>query len=90
MKTKHVPALVMLIAGLITIVLDILQNVALTGILKDLLIVLICFFVVGTIARVLLDRTFNPKETEEQEETEDFQVNTEENTESDNNGEEEE
>lgn len=90
MKTKHVPALVMLIAGLITIVLDILQNVALTGILKDLLIVLICFFVVGTIARVLLDRTFNPKETEEQEETEDFQVNPEENAESDNNGEEEE
>ena len=80
----------MLIAGLITIVLDILQNVALTGILKDLLIVLICFFVVGTIARVLLDRTFNPKETEEQEETEDFQVNPEENAESDNNGEEEE
>ena len=90
MKTKHVPALVMLIAGLITIVLDILQNVALTGILKDLLIVLICFFVVGTIARVLLDRTFNPKKTEEQEETEDFQVNPEENAESDNNGEEEE
>ena len=72
MKTKHIPVLVMLLAGLITIVLDIIQHIPLLRLVTDLVIALVVFFVIGTIAKVFLDKIFNPKEKEVTDEKENF------------------
>ncbi|MBE6014546.1 MAG: hypothetical protein E7241_04175 [Lachnospiraceae bacterium] len=81
MKTKHIPVMVVLIACAITLVLDIVQGFGIDTILKDLLIVLVIFFIIGFVAKFFLDRAFNPPvpdEEEGNEEREDFPVEGEE------------
>ena len=93
MKTGHVPVLVVLIACAITLVMDVIQGVSLTNILKDCCIVLVIFFIIGFIAKKLLDMAFNPKEPEEEaegEEKEDFPVEDGEGAEGEEAGEENE
>lgn len=78
MKTKHIPVLVMLLAGAVTIVLDVLQHLEVMVICRDFVIAVVCFFIIGQIAKVFLDKAFNPKEPEGEEEKEDFAVEGEE------------
>ena len=59
MKTKHIPAFIMLLAGFITCVMSIYNKIGLFTMLKTLLIVMICFGIIGNIIKVLLDRTIN-------------------------------
>ena len=59
MKTKHIPAFIMLFAGFITCVMSIYNKIGLFTMLKTLLIVMICFGIIGNIIKVLLDRTIN-------------------------------
>ena len=78
MKTSHVPVMCMLAAAVTTLVLDIVQGMSISIILRDFLIALVCFFIIGKVVKVFLDRTFNPKEPEpEEEEKEDFPVDEE-------------
>ena len=75
MKTGHVPVLCMLVAGITAFVLDIVQGMDFSTILRDFLISLVCFFIIGKIAKVFLDKAFNPKPEElEEAEKEDFPV----------------
>lgn len=78
MKTKQIPAVVMLLAGFVTCIVAIFQGIELGKFLKILLLVLIGFYVSGCIIKVILDRNFKDmeesdteeEEPEEQEETE--------------------
>lgn len=94
MKTRQVPAIVMLTAGLLTCVISIVQHMEFGEFLKTLLLVLICFYVLGCVAKEILDRNFVEKEEEieeGEEETEDTEeIQNEEETENiESDGEEE-
>lgn len=64
MKTKQVPAIVMLTAGLIVCVISIAQHMEFGEFVTTLFLVLICFYILGCVAKVILDKNF-AEETEE-------------------------
>lgn len=76
MKTNYIPAYVTLAAGVIDSIIMILQHIELLDFLKQLLIVLVLFFFLGSILKVVLDIGIAkmadpvdfPDETEETEE----------------------
>ncbi len=59
MKTNNVPALVMLTAGFIDCVIAIRTGQSLLSFTRQLLIVLLIFYILGSIIKVILDRNFN-------------------------------
>ena len=66
MKTKYIPALVTLVAGAITAILNILRGVNNMYALKSLLFTLVIFFIIGQIAKGVLNAVL-VKDTEEEE-----------------------
>ena len=64
MKTKHVPALVMLLAGAVASLLMLIWKVDFFHFTRNLLIILIVFYILGCIVRVILDRNFKDMEEE--------------------------
>lgn len=62
MKERYIPALIMLVAGAVTSILDIIHQVELLTSLKRLLLVLILFYIIGLIAKAILKRATSPKE----------------------------
>ena len=58
MKTKQVPAIVMLTAGLIVCVISIAQHMEFGEFVTTLFLVLICFYILGCVAKVILDKNF--------------------------------
>jgi F0F1-type ATP synthase assembly protein I len=70
MRERFIPAIIMLIAGAVTSLINILNKVnAVTG-LKRLLIVLIIFYFLGLTVRLILKKTMKPKSKPTQEEEE--------------------
>ncbi|MGN0141325.1 MAG: hypothetical protein ACI4AD_03795 [Roseburia sp.] len=67
MKTKSIPAIIMLTAGLVTCITGIVKHIELFEFTKTLLIVLIIFYILGSVVKVVLDRNF--KEMTEEEDT---------------------
>ena len=67
MKTKHVPALVMLLAGAVASLLMLIWKVDFFHFTRNLLIILIVFYILGLIVRAVLDRNFKDMEEETQE-----------------------
>lgn len=65
MQTKHVPALVTLLAGAVAALLMLIWHVEFFPFTRNLLIVLIVFYILGQIIRLILDRNF-PMMTEEE------------------------
>lgn len=78
MKTKPVPAVVMMVAGFITCVLCFLQQVPTGDFLRVLLIVLILFYILGIIIKSVLDFVFNREKKEMDIQLEDMQEQKEE------------
>lgn len=70
MKTKQIPAVIMLIAGLVTSIAAILSHMETVQFLKILVVVLIIFYVAGCIVKVILDRNFKEEVEEAGSETE--------------------
>ena len=68
MKTKPIPAIVMLSAGFVTCIIAIYT--------KSLLLVLIVFYILGGIVKIILDKNFAQMK-EEEEETADTEENPE-------------
>lgn len=71
MKTKQVPAIIMLTAGFVTCILSIVQHMEFGRFLKSLLLVLICFYILGCVVQVILDKNFVPMQEEEEEDNND-------------------
>lgn len=59
MKTNSVPAVVMLSAGLIDCVLSIYQRLSLFDFTKRLLLVLVVFYLLGGVVKLILDINFS-------------------------------
>ena len=76
MKTNGVPAVIMLTAGLIDCVLSIYLHLDMWTFTKRLFLVLLVFYVIGCIVKMILDHSFkvmdekNEKEEQEKEEGE--------------------
>lgn len=68
MKTKFIPAIVMLTAGLIYGIISMSLNVEMFLFTKELLLVLIIFYVIGTIIRGVLDASLKTKDDSSGEE----------------------
>ena len=79
MKTKPIPAIVMLSAGFVTCIIAIYTHMELMAFTKRLLLVLIVFYILGGIVKIILDKNFaqmkeeadteeNPEDSQETEE----------------------
>ena len=77
MRTKAIPAVVMMIAGFVTCVLSFIQRVPTGEFLKDLLIVLILFYIFGIIIKGILDFVFNREKKAEEPPTDSNQEDIE-------------
>ena len=64
MKTKQVPVMITLVAGLITCLIGFVMQMETARFVKALVIVLISFYILGCIAKLILDKNFK-EETEE-------------------------
>ncbi len=82
MKTNYVPAIVMLSAGLVYCLIALRDHIGLMIFTKQLLIVLVVFWVLGGVVKIVLDKTMivavddeetsqEQDSTEEAEESED-------------------
>ena len=82
MKTKDIPAMVMLLAGGVYCLIGIRYQIPLMDFLVQLLIVLLIFWIIGGIVRMVLDRFMGEIEdkskSEEDEETEEKDADGEE------------
>ena len=75
MKTKPIPAIVMLVAGLVVCIAGMAGHMETGRFVKMLLVVLIVFYIIGGIVKLLIDKNFKdgeetPAEAEEKEEPE--------------------
>ena len=64
MKTKQVPVLITLVAGFVTCIIGFIRQMETTQFIKTFVIVLISFYILGCIAKLVLDKNFK-EETEE-------------------------
>jgi hypothetical protein len=58
MKTKPIPAIVMLTAGAVCSVVGIVQHMSLGAYIKTLFLVLVGFYILGCIVKLVLDKGF--------------------------------
>ncbi len=70
MKTKPIPAIIMLIAGFVTCIMSIYNHLDLGTFTKTLLLVLIIFYLFGIVIKIVLDKNFPVMSEEESEEEE--------------------
>lgn len=71
MKTKQIPAVVMLLAGLILCIVGYIKQLELGEFLQLLLTGMIIFYIIGEIAKAVLDPFFREDEKNEEEESQD-------------------
>ena len=71
MKTNSVPAVIMLTAGLIDCIVSIYQRLSLFDFTKQLLIVLVIFYLLGCVVKLILDINFPQMDDEPEVEEED-------------------
>lgn len=83
MKTKQIPALIMLIAGFIASILGIINHMDMATYTKMIFLVLCIFYVLGCIVKIILDKNFQEMEEEEPEKNEEEADVEKENIESD-------
>lgn len=81
MKTKPIPAIVMLTAGFITCMLGIFQKMEFLPFAKMLLIVMVCFYLLGSIIAYILKKNFTEMEEKKEAEEADEEASEEDNTE---------
>ncbi len=68
MKQKYIPAFIMLAAGAVVSILDIINGVPKLDSLKRLLLVLVLFYIIGLIAKGIIGKAEAMKEKKEAEE----------------------
>ena len=64
MKTKSIPAFIMLLAVAIACIAGIASHLEVAGFVKMLLIVLIVFYFLGCIVKIILDSNFKEEDKE--------------------------
>lgn len=69
MQGRYIPAIITLIAGLITSIICVIKDMTIIKSLSVLLVVLIIFYVIGLIAKTIVIKTLNKVATEPQEDS---------------------
>ncbi|NLP34607.1 MAG: hypothetical protein GX359_05345 [Clostridiales bacterium] len=81
MRLKYLPAFIMLTAGAIVSIIDIMHKLPLHVALKRLLLVLIIFYIIGLIAKAIIENTLQDEpqlmQEEDEENSDEEIVNTE-------------
>lgn len=80
MNTKSIPALIMLLAGAIASILGLINRYETTEFIIMLLIVLLVFYVLGCIVKIIVDKNFKGMDEQvqdEQKESEEAKENIE-------------
>jgi ATP/ADP translocase len=78
MRERYIPAFIMLIAGTVTSIINMLQKIELVTGLQRLLLVLIIFYMIGLIAKRIIKKAISTKPSQmEQEETEEDELKEE-------------
>lgn len=77
MNTKKIPAVVSLLAGLISLIVTYMRRAEVVEVLTTLLIVLLSFYVLGAIVKVVIDKFVAEDETDLLEELELENIETE-------------
>lgn len=80
MQGRYIPAIIMLLAGLVSSIICLIKKVAIIRSLITILVVLIIFLILGLIARKIIILTLNEK-AKDTAEAEDLGENTNENAE---------
>jgi len=72
MRERFIPAIIMLIAGTVTSIINMINKVEIVPGLKRLLLILVIFYLIGLIAKVFIHKAMNmrPKQEEENKEEE--------------------
>ena len=73
MWTEYLPALIMLIAGAITSIVNIINKVELVASLKGLLVVLIIFYILGLVTRSVVEKTLEERKEPENVDTDEVE-----------------
>ena len=68
MKTKHIPALIALAAGLITCIISFLDQVSVEKFARNLCLVIVLFYIFGCVIKLIFDKNFPPEVAEAPEE----------------------
>ena len=76
MKTKEIPAIIMLLAGALYCLLGIYYQTPLMDFLVQLLIVLLAFWIIGGILRMILDHFLVKLQNNKKEDDEEDSVET--------------
>lgn len=77
MNTKPIPAIVMLTAGLITSIMTIVYGMDGKASLLILLAVLVIFYILGGIVKLIIDKTITPELQKDEETAESDEENPE-------------
>jgi uncharacterized membrane protein len=72
MKTNTIPAIIMLTAGCVACVAGIASHMEIVAFTKMLLVVLLIFYILGCIVKVILDKNFKEMQKEETTDGEDL------------------
>ena len=78
MNTRKIPAITALLAGLIALVVTYIRKAEMIEILTTLLIVLLSFYILGSIVKVVIDKVIVDEEPEEEQEAVLENIDTEE------------
>lgn len=70
MKTRGIPAVIMLLAGFVTCIIGIAQQMDTAQFMKTLFVVLIVFYILGCVIKIILDKNFKDMDEPEEEQTE--------------------
>ena len=68
MNTKIIPAVLSLLAGLVAVVVTYINKADIVEILTTLFVVLLSFYILGCIGRVIIDKCMGNEEEETEEE----------------------
>lgn len=71
MKTNAVPAVIMLTAGFIDCILSLYEHVSLYQFTKRLFLVLLVFYILGCVVKIILDMNIKDESEEDGQENED-------------------
>lgn len=78
MKTKQIPVLIALAAGLITCIVSFLNQVEMGRFVRNLCLAVVIFYILGCIVKLILDKNFPVVDKEEEPEEEEQQEQEEE------------
>jgi len=62
MQVRYLPAFIVLLAAAITSIINIINNIEMLTGLKRLLLVIIIFYIIGLIAKVVIKKVITPKQ----------------------------